>query len=445
MGGSSLGMKISDFPKLADFEAFVTGANKPYDNTVVRLSLNGGAEHKLCTTHRDFVGNFLRRQKTQNLNNEVRLAFSVAVDDFFGGTQNVPESVKLAMKLEDYGTGNTLSGKPLTARRIRATLAAIRQHNLALARDTGLSLEVVSDPVVSKRLADDPGLKAKIKGLLDSLPNNTAKKTVKAYIEFVISNPKPMMSPLFGKQVLNGDPEINKGFEDSVNEVFELGVKYKNNPKSPYSPDGALEQATKDIFRGGGITTGGGKKTVWSLQLAQKEDKDITSTTDKKGCVKLLKENVFNGNEKDTKDSLLLFNQAVEAFFVSPLPFLMGLGTEGSVFGLNRDENTWKNYDITPNNGGYHVTVAIPFTPWTVKNCLLGKSEPVDIPFSLKKSSLNFTAEFDLYRDKSGNFRVRNTHTKVVSDIRVSKDPAEWPEEKPGKKKYGVARKRDDI
>ena len=36
-----------------------------------------------------------------------------AVADMFGGENHIPDSVKVAMKLEDYG-----KGKPLTARRI---------------------------------------------------------------------------------------------------------------------------------------------------------------------------------------------------------------------------------------------------------------------------------------------------------------------------------------
>ena len=442
MSGSSLGMKIGDFPKLADFEAFVTGANKPYDNTVVRLSLNGGAEHKLCTTHRDFVGNFLRRQKTQNLNNDVRFAFSVAVDDFFGGTQNVPASVKLAMKLEDYGTGNTLSGKPLTARRIRATLAAISLTPRGLARDTGLSLDVVSNPVVSKRLADHPELKAKIKGLLDSLPDDKSRETVKTYIEFVISNPKSLMPLPFGKQVINDDPQINKEFEDSLNGLFERCVQDKDKPQSPYSPTGLLKQATRDILGGGGITTGGGKTTVWSQPLSQTHDPAIKSMDDKVGAKKLLMENVFKDSEVDTMDSLVLFNQGVERFSISSLPFIMGLGKDdgSAVLGLNRNKTIWKNCDITPNKGGYHVTFNIPYKPGYVKILRPEKSDYDTIPLS-SESSLHFKAEFDLYRDKSGNFRVRNMHSKVASDLRVPKDASEWPKEK----SWGVFRARDDI
>ena len=428
MSGRSLGMEIANFPKLADFKAFVTGTNKPYDNTVVRLSLNGGAEHKLCTTHWDFVGNFLRGQKTQKLNNDVRYAFAEAVYEYFGGPQNVPDSVTLAMKLEDYGTGNTLSGKPLTARRIRATLAAIRPYDLA--RDTGLSLKVVSNPVVSKRLGEHPELKAKIKGLLDSLPDAKSRKTVKTYIGFVLSNPKSMMPLPFDKQILDDDPKINKAFEDSLNEFFDLSVQNKNNPESKYSPDELLTQATKDIYRTieitTEITTGEGEKKdkVWNSQISQnKKDSPIKSASDKEGCKNLLMGKVFKGNEKDTLDSLVIFNQGVEEFSIRPLPLLMGLGKEGTMLLPRHD---WRHYDITSNNGGYHVKANLPYAPWSLESRLPGKSDSVTLPLSSEESSLNFTAEFDLYRDKSGNFRARNMHTTVVSDLRLSKDPAQW-------------------
>lgn len=56
-------------------------------------------------------------------NNEARKLFRDAVADMFGGEQNIPESVKTAMLLKDYGTEENPSGKPLTARRIMAVKA----------------------------------------------------------------------------------------------------------------------------------------------------------------------------------------------------------------------------------------------------------------------------------------------------------------------------------
>jgi len=65
---------------------------------------------------------FLRGSGAQRVNNEVRELFKQTVYDMFGGEKNVPDSVKSAMLMKDYGCG-----KPLTARRIIAVKKAIEQ------------------------------------------------------------------------------------------------------------------------------------------------------------------------------------------------------------------------------------------------------------------------------------------------------------------------------
>jgi len=67
--------------------------------------------------------NFFRRSSTDATeNNDTRALFREAVFSMFGGKANVPDSVKTAMRLEDYD-----QGKPLTARRIIAVRDAILQ------------------------------------------------------------------------------------------------------------------------------------------------------------------------------------------------------------------------------------------------------------------------------------------------------------------------------
>jgi len=58
-------------------------------------------------------------------NDETRALFKKAVADIFGGEKNIPQAVKDVMKLDDYGTKEDPSGKPLTARRIMAVNKAI--------------------------------------------------------------------------------------------------------------------------------------------------------------------------------------------------------------------------------------------------------------------------------------------------------------------------------
>ena len=73
------------------------------------------------TDKSDWVGKSLfRKQDTKTANNEVRDLFRKCVADMFGGESNIPDSVKEAMLLKDYG-----KGKPLTARRILAVRDAI--------------------------------------------------------------------------------------------------------------------------------------------------------------------------------------------------------------------------------------------------------------------------------------------------------------------------------
>ncbi|MBP5640898.1 MAG: hypothetical protein J6X55_15560 [Victivallales bacterium] len=71
----------------------------------------------------DGVGGFsalFRTRNRQNVNNLTRELFKNAVIEVFGGESKIPESVKTAMKLQDFGLG-----KPLTARRIMAVKEAI--------------------------------------------------------------------------------------------------------------------------------------------------------------------------------------------------------------------------------------------------------------------------------------------------------------------------------
>lgn len=70
----------------------------------------------------DFIGNVGRRQASRDVNNAVRDLFKQAIADMFGGPDKIPESVRDAMKMADFG-----KGKPLTARRILAVKTAVDQ------------------------------------------------------------------------------------------------------------------------------------------------------------------------------------------------------------------------------------------------------------------------------------------------------------------------------
>ena len=108
---------------LGAFSSHVTSNSASDPDTVARLGKKGGHSSvvKLVTTTADKAYALLPRSSAQkDANNAVRTAFRSAVEELFGGFDNIPESVKNVMKLEDYG-----KGRPLTSRRIRAVQDAI--------------------------------------------------------------------------------------------------------------------------------------------------------------------------------------------------------------------------------------------------------------------------------------------------------------------------------
>ena len=103
-------------------------------------------ERNIAKSSGDWIGK-IRFQARKDTNNAVRDLFKKTIIDMFGGEQNIPDGVKTAMRLKDYG-----KGKPLTARRIMAVKTAIEN----LHRDNCFS--ETNDPQgVLKRRAVDAG------------------------------------------------------------------------------------------------------------------------------------------------------------------------------------------------------------------------------------------------------------------------------------------------
>lgn len=103
-------------------------------------------ERSIAKSSGDWIGKF-RFQARKDINNAVRDLFKKTIIDMFGGESNIPDSVKTAMLLKDYG-----KGKPLTARRIMAVKTALENLN----RDNCFSEK--NDPEgVLKRKAFDAG------------------------------------------------------------------------------------------------------------------------------------------------------------------------------------------------------------------------------------------------------------------------------------------------
>ena len=71
----------------------------------------------------DSVGKLRRHSASRKANNTVRAEFRKTVEQIFGGADRIPEKVRVAMRLKDYG-----NGKPLTADRILDVYSAIKAH-----------------------------------------------------------------------------------------------------------------------------------------------------------------------------------------------------------------------------------------------------------------------------------------------------------------------------
>ena len=120
---SAISEQFSKFVQFAEDQS-ARGKNRAIA-TKSDVAANGGntlEERNIAVTSKiDWVSlSFLRSDGAKRVNNEVRDIFKKTVFDMFGGERNVPDSVKEAMLMKDYGCG-----KPLTARRIIAVRDAI--------------------------------------------------------------------------------------------------------------------------------------------------------------------------------------------------------------------------------------------------------------------------------------------------------------------------------
>ena len=109
----------------AQFQRFVDFARAAHETgnakSIARVGEGTALEgHTITAATTDKVAAFRRSRTDMDANNVVRDIFRQSVIDMFGGESNVPENVRTAMSLEDYG-----AGKPLTARRILAVQAEV--------------------------------------------------------------------------------------------------------------------------------------------------------------------------------------------------------------------------------------------------------------------------------------------------------------------------------
>lgn len=119
----------AQFQQFVDFAETAVTAGK--QKAVARFDageLGGIVNRTIKPGSGDWVGIGVGRLASlKKANNATRDAFMKAVADMFGGVDHIPDNVRDAMKLEDYG-----KGKPLTARRILAVKAAIDAFKLGI-------------------------------------------------------------------------------------------------------------------------------------------------------------------------------------------------------------------------------------------------------------------------------------------------------------------------
>jgi len=126
---NNIGISVFDN---AQFQAFTRFAASVADKGTalkaeVDLKREDGTPRQIVAKGYDGWGKICRDENSKNINNDIRSLFKATVLGMFGvdDFEALPETVRKAMKTDDYGTVDRPSGKPLTARRIIAVSKAI--------------------------------------------------------------------------------------------------------------------------------------------------------------------------------------------------------------------------------------------------------------------------------------------------------------------------------
>ena len=143
---------LAQFKQFTDFAKTSGGTG---GRTVVQVGSqlgaagNGAFASISAKSRLDFIGNIGRRKQSKDENDDVRDLFKEAVVKMCGcaNEQHLPETVKTAMKLEDFD-----KGKPLTARRILAVQTAVKQHELETAIEAALGISLSANKALKERI-----------------------------------------------------------------------------------------------------------------------------------------------------------------------------------------------------------------------------------------------------------------------------------------------------
>ena len=114
LNGQGISFQFDKFAQMA--------ASAAKGGNIVRFIGGSDADtvHEVFVTESDKIGKIFRSDSAKRANDVTREIFRNSVAAMFGGEDKIPESVKTAMKMGDYG-----KGKPLSARRILAVKSAV--------------------------------------------------------------------------------------------------------------------------------------------------------------------------------------------------------------------------------------------------------------------------------------------------------------------------------
>ena len=219
------------FTAFADFATQSVEAGKEKAVARVNYGKTGPLDSRTITAAKgDWVGiGAGRLGGLKDANNVARSLFRNAVIEMFGGEDRIPQSVKDAMKLADYG-----AGKPLTARRILAVKTAIDASGVTKQNAALESISTFTDQAGLSKVALEKGYTKGELPKLAAAANLYAKATgcseAQALEEVSTPNSKANRLMNYGGRFLQSADNFKEGLRlmDSFKEWFTQVRERKN-------------------------------------------------------------------------------------------------------------------------------------------------------------------------------------------------------------------------
>ena len=272
-----LNLNNATYKSFTDFASNVNGrtiAAFGDDTTSVQGGGSLGGRTIVPSHNRDFIGNVRRNTSKQEANNAVRKLFRQSIIDMFGGESMIPESVKTAMKLEDYG-----KGKPLSARRIMAVkvaIDAVKAEMQPVKIDEAKARQMVdqSENMLGFALGD-PEDASKASQLLmkygDGLPGKSAQVLSNFIVNSMIRAGDPSVE--FDEDILRDFADDLKTWDEfslgdnRLNEVGKEFMKLQNDYiRQNFNVPKQFSSANPDVFK---AMEDDANRSTWSINGKQ--------------------------------------------------------------------------------------------------------------------------------------------------------------------------------